>query len=108
MMKGGVAASGPTGVPGAERGDLDPRRTELRRAITQAKAQNPESVDPEKHGLDEFLAHQKVRLARERAVCAAYRAGLSIDEISEELEAEPITIYRIIQRYNYSEGLGSP
>jgi len=57
---------------------------------------------------DDYLAFQRVRLARERAACSAFRAGLPIDEIATELEIEAIAVYRILQRYASTEGLGSP
>ena len=87
--------------------DQTSSRDQLRQAIAHAESTLEGDGNPS-DPRDDYLAFHKVRLARERAACSAYRAGLPIDEIAEELGTEPIAVYRILQRYTSTEGLGSP
>ncbi|MGK2931608.1 MAG: hypothetical protein ACSLFD_02320 [Solirubrobacterales bacterium] len=86
---------------------LTSSREQLRRSIARTEQTLAASRDGSVTH-DDYLAFQKVRLARERAACAAFRAGLPIDEIASEMAVEPIAVYRILQRYATTEGLGSP
>lgn len=89
--------------------ELDRHRENLRQAKATSK-KIAASIDgmADRELSNHFLEFHKARLARERTVCAAHRAGLDVDDIAKELAIEPIAIYRILQRYETtSEGLGS-
>ena len=45
-----------------------------------------------------FRSFQRERRSREQAICAAYAAGLSIEEIAIESRVRAIVIYRTLER----------